>query len=912
LNVLFFKTGYYEKYYLPVICITPEKVGVLNMIHKKEKSSLYSPSILTGINCILIFCFSLLTSCSANNDDIPGADGDMDSGDIETTESNEEDGDAEINACNNAEQSFDYGVPLDPDSPWPKFRHDAAQTGAAPFSLCDDGRSFWSFKTGKGIFSSPVIGADGTIYIGSADRIFYAINPDGSERWRFESGEIIDSSALLDDKGRVYFGSGDGYLYALKADSGEEVWRFLADDPSERDAFIRWFEGNVAIDPKGRLILGNDNWYIYAINRDSGERVWRFETPDQTWSLAAVDSTSGNIFIGNNNLLLPEIMGNVFAIDKDGNEIWKTGTIGTMAASPLLTSDKSLAISSFDGFVYSFNSSDGSLKWKLGTRDHVYSSAALHNDGYIVIPSTDGTVYALDPDSGEQRWAFDWGNPIRSSPAIDGNGLIYMGTGDGYLLVLNPDGSMRWALRLIKEDRDDLNASPALGPNAVYLAGENGEVFGVPFDFCLRDSETDNPDCLISPQEPLDDEGAFLLFITRFGSSLVKPPAEIEAHEPMAFSLMVREQSDTILALIETESLQVTSTPAAELDIFVSAARQFFIVYPKTPFVPDEDGNVSLSISGNYLINPERTGLKFDNGTVGGTFSKVFKFKVNQTVPGAILLPIPEKPGDPAGVWQMSRLSAPLPTILPSYNQIGFDAHHFLIGLVEGDAEQAIAWGVEMLPSSVDSLSPIPDTSAIMVFNVHYQDGHITLENNVGFSMGIQGTTIPFNLFRMTAALNDKASAPAGASVQAVSKCSDIPMYGTFLQSFGFCHPETDLLVAYGAVNLEPWQSGVGNKPEGIGEVTLSTGPDKITAAITSGTLPLEQHTLGILLVDSETGALVVLDYGKQLTRSFAEDGSASVELGFDPAEVPDKVRAYFMLDVYPAARQELEIPAAE
>ena len=37
-------------------------------------------------------------------------------------------------------------------------------------------------------YSSPVIGTDGTIYIGSSDYYLYAVNPFGSLKWRYQTG----------------------------------------------------------------------------------------------------------------------------------------------------------------------------------------------------------------------------------------------------------------------------------------------------------------------------------------------------------------------------------------------------------------------------------------------------------------------------------------------------------------------------------------------------------------------------------------------------------------------------------------------------------------------------------------------------------------------------------------------------
>jgi hypothetical protein len=379
----------------------------------------------------------------------------------------------------------------------------------------------------------------------------------------------------------------------------------------------------------------------------------------------------------------------------------------------------------------------------------------------------------------------------------------------------------------------------------------------------------------------------------------------------MAFSIVVREEGDTILALIDTGSLTVTAEPATELEIQVSAARQFLLVYPKTPLVADDEGNVSLTIKGDYLINPERTGLKFDGGTVGGQFSKTFTFHLASGREGPIPLPVPQNPGDPAGLWQMSRLAAPLPTILPSYNQIGFDSHHFLIGLVEGNDTRAIAYGLEVLPGPGDSLIAIPETSAVMVFDVKYNQGRIDFENSKGFSMGIQGTTIPFNLFRIAGALDESGAAQKGATIQAVTTCEDIPFYGAFLQSFGFCNPDTDQLVAWGAVLLNPFKGGSQTAPTGLGSVSFSATASSLTATLTGSTLLAAEHTFGILLVDTATGSPVWMDYGKLLSRTVDGDGKpATVVLNFDRAKVPNQVRAYLMVDTYPAWRETVDIPA--
>ena len=68
--------------------------------------------------------------------------------------------------------------------------------------------------------SSPAIGADGTVYIGSYDNKVYALNgATGTKKWEFATGGDVESSPAIGTDGTLYIGSNDNQVYALKTDS---------------------------------------------------------------------------------------------------------------------------------------------------------------------------------------------------------------------------------------------------------------------------------------------------------------------------------------------------------------------------------------------------------------------------------------------------------------------------------------------------------------------------------------------------------------------------------------------------------------------------------------------------------------------------------------------------------------------
>jgi hypothetical protein len=66
------------------------------------------------------------------------------------------------------------------------------------------------------VYSSPAIGADGTVYVGSYDTKVYALDgATGQKRWEFTTGDWVYSSPAIGADGTVYVGSDDNKVYAL-------------------------------------------------------------------------------------------------------------------------------------------------------------------------------------------------------------------------------------------------------------------------------------------------------------------------------------------------------------------------------------------------------------------------------------------------------------------------------------------------------------------------------------------------------------------------------------------------------------------------------------------------------------------------------------------------------------------------
>jgi outer membrane protein assembly factor BamB len=804
----------------------------------------------------------------------------------------------------NADGTFAYNIPLDPASPWAKFRANALQNGRTPvMPTADESLAPWSYRTGKGIFSSPVIDADGNCYIGSADTYFYKFSPDGTIKWKIKTGDIIDSSALLDDQGRIYVGSGDAQVYALDRETGEILWKEAAHTVEEVEELydmdlynLNWFEGNIAMLPDGSLLAPNDNYLLYRLDHETGEKGTIYQANEMIWSLPSVNPDTGKIFFGTAS----QVLKNVFSYDLDGNRQWLTGSFGTVAGSTMLTNTSAkgaVVVGGFDGFVRAFAQDSGKLLWKFGTKDHIYASPAQLSDGTIIQASTDGTLYALNLETGKSIWEFDTLEPIRSSPAVDGHDNIYFGNGEGKLYCINPDGTLRWSYQAITDDRNDLNGSPALGFDGVYIAGESGEVFFVPYDYPLTEAGKNDERCYTAG-ENMPGDGANLIYTDSFGALMLTPPEAIDANEPLTFSLLVREEGDNVLSAFDRDSVQVTIEGNEGYRVEVGATNRFVNIIPVEAWLPGTDGKINITITSDYKTRLSRFGLKFFGGRKSGSVSETYSFTINDK-PG-IDHPFVNAINDgEQSVLELHRLSVPTPSILPSYNQIGFDSLHYIAGAVDTNADgKEVLWVIEGRLDENNDAAIDPEAITRYPLILDYDDGLVTLRNYDGFKIKFIGSwDMPFASYRISTRMTETGEFNDRATFIAVANCDEIEFYGIGLKLMGMSEFKTGQMFVRGGTDIKSWKNATA--PENAGNVAVDLNKERVVAEISGGDLKADEHVYSIMLADQD-GNPLPLYYTKNTSVS-SEEGTITVTLAFGKDEIiPQNAKVYVLVDTYP------------
>ncbi len=796
---------------------------------------------------------------------------------------------------------YEYEVPLCRESPWPQMRRTRYGNGQSPIVAQGTGTP-WRFKTGKGIFSVPVIGHDHAVLVGSADCVFYAIWPDGTLKWRFPTGEIIDSAAAVRADHTIVVPSGDGHIYALGPD-GKELWRFRAHhsagEPDEHQGThcgpfepqggpSNWFEGNVIVGEQGLLWAGNDNYRMYGLSPQGEEVVAFYPGPipfGAVWSAAAI-LRDGSAIFGSLDFCL-------YSVSARGTCNWRVSLGGPVSSSPALSDDTRIAyVGSWDGCIYAVETATGHIRWSFKTRDHVYGSPAVMADGTVLCGSTDGTMYAFTPE-GNLLWTFDVGEPIRSSPALAGDGTIFFGAADGRVYALNPDGTRRWSYDTTQQDRNDLNSSPALGEGRLYIGSEDGSVIGLPYSYC--DDNAMDSRCSQEPLSDLPDHGDLLYYISPGGRSFVDPPKPVQRGAVLTVRLFLRRQARTVMGSILARSLKVNSVPAAEFEIIESPRNDYVHLLPRQMLAPATDYEVTVSAA--YRVAETRE---------VGTVRRVFSFRtVDEQAP-----PVPLTVGsNRTRAFQIRNLAPHQPSLIVSLNQIGFDSLDLLGSVVHRAGDRWTLWLVGGKSGSQETVID-PGTPTMIAMN-GTMDGNSFILEGANFRLVTGGPPMDVSRIRVASQFDSTFSFDEGTSIIAQADCPKLGPVGLFLVLFGQCNSELQLPVV-GTVRGFAYDGGANQRPPDVAVAQVAMEQRRIVADLRALHYPASEHLGAIIVLDEKDGMVVPLDYRACLTTAIDAGGNlAKIVLDIPEGVVlpAEGMRVIVLTDLYPLASVVLPLP---
>ncbi len=151
-------------------------------------------------------------------------------------------------------------------------------------------------------YSTPVIGASGTIYVSSYYGDLYALRKNGLVKWIFSTYSNIVTSPVLGSNENIYITSSNRSLYKISS-NGQLIWEFITGGNIEAQQFI---------DRDENIYIYSNDTFLYKVSKN-GEQIYRYQANSVTRKMA-IDENSNIYFVNKDNKLV--------SLNADGNKIF--------------------------------------------------------------------------------------------------------------------------------------------------------------------------------------------------------------------------------------------------------------------------------------------------------------------------------------------------------------------------------------------------------------------------------------------------------------------------------------------------------------------------------------------------------------------------------------------------------------
>ncbi|HAW50136.1 TPA: hypothetical protein DCX16_04225 [bacterium] len=272
------------------------------------------------------------------------------------------------------------------------------------WTVSPDGDVKWKYYVGYPPSSPPVLGRDGSILVVSSQTL-HCILPFGTLSWRF-SGDVYGIPVVGRD-GTIYIGGGTRLLYAISPD-GMEKWRLVGDPKSA--FFVPYFSYPT---------IGGDDT-IYFVARGVGETfLYGVRDIGGTYTILLKKLITTTSFSGADFLYPPAIGKDetiivsgdrIYCLSPSGDLLWKSDIGGS---SPAIAHDGTIYLTS-GRTLYGISHLDGKEKYRFIAKDFpgsgFYCPPVVDAQGDVYLTNC-GLVYAFTPDL-RLKWYWDPWNSI--------------------------------------------------------------------------------------------------------------------------------------------------------------------------------------------------------------------------------------------------------------------------------------------------------------------------------------------------------------------------------------------------------------------------------------------------------------------------------------------------------------------
>jgi hypothetical protein len=367
-------------------------------------------------------------------------------------------------------------------------------------------------------------------------------------------------------------------------------------------------------------------------------------------------------------------------------------------------------------------------------------------------------------------------------------------------------------------------------------------------------------------------------------------------------------------------SLVVRTEPPARLEVERSPDGRHLHVVPREPL--EAGASYRLHVEADWHGVALRVGNLAIAGRRRGRVTQEFTLR---TAPAATESPSLAVGSEEVSAFEWTRPAIPIPTMLPSLNQIGFDYMDWVVGAAHVGApdatgtRRAILWATGARRDASGTPTSDPESPFLLPLSGTVRDGDFVLEAR-DFTLAVTGIPIPFRSLELRGRFGPGLAVEPGASLLARTDVLSIPTFGPYLVLAGLANDLFRELVAVGTFLTRPYTGAASRRPPGVEVESVTWEPPArgragtVTATLHRGPgvrLPEAERRGAILLLDAARERAVALPYRERLgTEADPRGDLARVRLEIPPdAELPDSLEAIVLVDVFPLARVRLGEP---